>query len=496
VLCRGVQAHGAGTASFAKVRATPDQASPREQILAHDAFLDFRTAVLPVNAPARRPCVRLVDALSASPALGWSMLYFFFLLTGYMVLRPVRDAMGASDDVSAVFPMALIGWAQTRGFALQDFTLQVLFTATFVAMVALQPLYGALVSRFPRRVFLPAVYVLFIACLAGFYWAFHEQTSGRGALFFVWIAVFNLFAVSVFWSYMADVFDDEDARKVYGYIGAAGTVGAFTGPLITRSLVGMVGVGNLLIVSAGFLVLCVICILRLRPWALSKEATRGELSGDTAMGGSILAGLRLVWERPLLRALAMLMFFGVGVGTLLYNEQAAIARLSFHDDAARARYYANIDLAVNTLTILVQLLMTRWLMRRFGIGPLLLLPACAILLGFSLLTASPLPLFVAIVQVVTRASEFSLSKPARETIYTRVDPETRYKGKAVIDTVIYRGGDLSFVWLHKLLAAFGSKAVFGAGIVIAAAMAIGAWRVYREQARLPGGAPAARGGAD
>ncbi len=416
------------------------------------------------------------------------MLYFFLLLTGYMVLRPVRDAMGASDDVSAVFPEALIGWAQARGFALADFTLQVLFTATFVAMVILQPLYGALVSRFPRRVFLPAVYLLFIACLAGFYWAFHNQTSGRGALFFVWIAVFNLFAVSVFWSYMADVFDDADARKVYGYIGAAGTVGAFTGPLITRSLVGLVGVGNLLLVTAGFLVLCVFCILRLRRWALLKEQARGEPSSDAAMGGSMLAGLRLVWERPLLRAMAMLMFFGVGVGTLLYNEQAAIARQFFTDDAARARYFADVDLAVNLLTILVQLLLTRWLMRRFGIGPLLLIPACAILFGFAVLTASPLPLLVAIVQVVTRASEFSLSKPARETIYTRVDPEMRYKAKAVIDTVIYRGGDLSFVWLHKLLAAFGSKAVFGAGVAIAAGLAFGAWRVFREQARLPDGA--------
>lgn len=440
-----------------------------------------------MNASNRAPALRrLVDALRASPPLWWSMLYFFFLLSGYMVLRPVRDAMGASSDAAAVFPQALIDWATSRGIALEDFTLQLLFTATFVVMVLLQPLYGALVSRFPRRVFLPAVYLFFVACLLGFYAAFHAGSSGRGAAFFVWTAVFNMFAVSVFWSYMADVFDDTSAREVYGYIGAAGTIGAFTGPLITRSLVGTVGVGNLLLVSAGFLLLCVVCILRLRRWALLREAVRGELSGDTAMGGSMLAGLRLVWQQPLLRAMSMLMFFGVGVGTLLYNEQAAIARDFFDNDAARTRYYANVDLAVNVLTILVQLLLTRWLMRRFGIGPLLLLPACAILVGFSILTASPLPLLIAIVQVVTRGSEFSLSKPARETIYTRVDPETRYKGKAVIDTVIYRSGDLSFVWLHKFLSAFGSKVVFAAGIAIAGAMAVEALRVYREQSKLPG----------
>ncbi|MEO6065387.1 MAG: MFS transporter [Lysobacterales bacterium] len=430
---------------------------------------------------------RFASALKASPPLWWSMLYFFFLLTGYMVLRPVRDAMGASDDPSAVFPQALIDWALSRGITIEDFTLQLLFTATFVAMVLLQPLYGALVSRFPRHVLLPGLYFLFIVCLLGFYAAFHWETSGRGALFFVWAAVFNMFAVTVFWSYMADVFDDANARGVYGYIGAAGTVGAFTGPLITRSLVDNIGVGNLLLVSAGFLALCVICILRLRHWALLREAARGEIDGDTAMGGSMLAGLRMVWEQPLLRALAMLLFFGVGVGTLLYNEQAAIARAAFDTDEARTRYFANVDLAVNVLTILVQLLLTRWLMRRFGLGPLLLLPACAILVGFSLLTASPLPMLIAIVQVVTRSSEFSLSKPARETIYTRVDPETRYKGKAVIDTVIYRSGDLTFVWLHKFLSAFGSKVVFAAGIGIALTMAWSAWRVFREQGKLPGG---------
>ncbi len=447
--------------------------------------------------PSRAPgLARLLSALRASPPLWWSMLYFFSLLSGYMVLRPVRDAMAASDDAVSVFPQPFIDWALARGIAAGDFTLQLLFTATFIAMVVLQPVYGAIVSRYPRRIFLPAVYVVFIACLAGFYAAFHAGSSGRGALFFVWTAVFNLFAVSVFWSYMADVFDNDEARKLYGYIGAAGTVGAFLGPVITGLLVGIVGVANLLLVSAGFLLICVVCILRLRPWALLREAARGEVSGDAAMGGTMLAGLRLVWQQPVLRAISMLMFFGIGVGTLLYNEQFAIARDGFATAAERARFFATIDFAINVLTILVQLLLTRWLMTRFGIGPLLILPACAVLVGFSLLTASPLPMLIAVVQVVTRASEFSLSKPARETIYTRVGPESRYKAKAVIDTVIYRSADLTFVWLHKLLSAFGSKVVFGAGVAIAAAMAWSAFRLLRDQARLPGDArPPATSGA-
>lgn len=419
-----------------------------------------------------------------SPALWWSLLYFFCLLSGYYVLRPVRDAMGASGDVVAVFPQRLIAWAGHAGIDLKDFTLQVLFTGTFLCMVLLQPLYGALVSRFPRRVFLPAVYLAFIACLGFFYWAFNHQLPGRGAAFFIWVAVFNLFAVSVFWSYMADVFDNEDAKKVYGYIGAGGTVGALVGPFITGSLVERIGVGNLLLVSGLFLTICLACILRLRPWAVRREQRHQEASGEEAMGGSILAGLRLVWSEPLLRSLAMLMFFGVGVGTLLYNEQAAIAR-QLVQDASRTAYYARLDLGVNLLTIVVQVFLTRWLLRRFGIAPLLLIPATAILLGFGLLAASPLPALIWVVQVMTRAGEFSLAKPARETLYTRVDRESRYKAKAVIDTVVYRGGDLSFVWLHKLLSAMGSSVVFLAGIGVAAGMTIGAWRVIQAQRRLP-----------
>ena len=427
---------------------------------------------------------RFRSELAASPPLWWAMLYFFSLLCGYYVLRPVRDAMGASSDAATVFPRGLIALGERLGVEVGDFTLQLLFTATFIAMVLLQPLYGALVSRFPRRVFLPAVYLLFIACLLGFWWAFDSGIPGRGAAFFVWVAVFNLFAVTVFWSFMADVFDNAQAKKVYGYIGAGGTVGALVGPAITRFLVEPVGVANLLLVSAGFLGICLLCIMKLRPWALARERGRGGVDGQ-AMGGSMLAGLRLVWQRPLLRALALLMFFGVGVGTLLYNEQARIVRAAFATAEERAAFYSTLDWAINGLTIAIQLLLTRFLLQRYGIAPLLLLPAFAIMLGFAALSASPLPMLVAIVQIVTRASEFSLAKPARETLYTRVDREERYKAKAVIDTAVYRGGDLTFVWVHKALAALGSGMVFLAGLGIALGMTYGAWRVVRAERTLP-----------
>lgn len=176
------------------------------------------------SAPAQ-PGLRA--ALRQSPPLFWACVYFFCLLSGYYVLRPVREAMAASADLQTVFPPALIAWFDGHGIALQDFVLQVLFTCVFVIMVVLQPLYGALVSRYPRRVFLPAVYGFFIVTLLGFYVLFDSGVPGRGMLFFFWTTVFNLFAVAVFWSFMADVFSNVQARAFYGYIGAAGTIGAF-----------------------------------------------------------------------------------------------------------------------------------------------------------------------------------------------------------------------------------------------------------------------------
>jgi len=431
-----------------------------QSMLVHATVRRLPPCVMPMQDTFINRALGLRSAWVESRPMRWAFAYFFFLLTGYYVLRPVRDALGSTQN------------------------LQWLFTGTFIAMLLLQPLYGALVSRYPRRVFLPLVYGVFIACLLFFYWAFQQPFAWRNGAFFIWVAVFNLFAVSVFWSFMADVFSHADAKRLYGYIGAGGTLGGFLGPILSRNLVGHVGVANLLLVSAFMLALCIVCIQRLRPWAHAREKAEAGYRPGSVMGGDVLAGLRLIGQHPLLRALAVLMFFGVGVGTLLYNEQAAIARTHFVDAASRTAYYAGIDLAINAITLLVQVVLTRGLLQRFGVAPVLMIPAVAVLLGFSVLTASPLPLLVAVVQVITRAGEFSLLKPARETLYTRVNREARYKAKAAIDTVVYRGGDLSFVWLHKLLAGFGPSAVFGTGVLVAAGLCLSAWWVGREQARL------------
>ena len=222
---------------------------------------------------------RFRGALDDSPPLIWAFLYFFCLLSGYYVLRPVREAMAASSDIEAVFPPAMIGFFLDRGVALNEFTLQVIFTLVFLIMLVLQPVYGWLVSRFSRRVFLPVIYLFFIATLLLFYAMFDSGIAGRGLAFILWITVFNLFAVAVFWSFMADIFSNAEARNYYGYIGAAGTIGAFLGPVLTRTLVERVGIANMMLVSAVLFSVCVLCIFKLRAWAVMREQERKQASG-------------------------------------------------------------------------------------------------------------------------------------------------------------------------------------------------------------------------
>lgn len=422
----------------------------------------------------------LKQALVDVPALALSFGYFFCLLCGYFMLRSIRDAFGATSDAGAVFPAMMIDAFAARGIDLGALTLQVLFTGTFIAMLLLQPLYGALVSRVPRRSFLPVVYGLLVLALLGFYVLFANDVGGRGAAFFIFLAVVNLFAVSVFWSYMSDVYSSAQSRLFYGFIGVGGTLGALSGPALTRWLVDDVGVERILLISTGFIVLCLAFVLALAPWARRREVERGGPRFDEAMGGRFLEGLRIVARDPLMRAMALLMFFGVGVGTLLYNEQAAVAR-QILDDEARTAFFASIDLWINGTTLVIQLFVTPFLLARFGVAPLLLIPGAAISLGFLLLAGNPLPGLLMVVQIATRTGEFSLAKPARETIYTRVDAETRYKAKAFIDTAIYRGGDFSFVWVHKAIASFGSAIVFAFGTGVALAMLASAWALVRAQ---------------
>lgn len=418
------------------------------------------------------PSARVLAGVGVRPgegaALLWSFLYFFALLCGYYTIRPVRDAMGAVH------------------------ALEWLFTATFVVMLVLQPAYAALVGRFPRRIFLPVVYGFFILCLLGFYLLLAADTgaSWRSGAFFIWVAVFNLFAVSVFWSFMSDIYGEEQARRLYGVIAAGGTLGALTGPLLTQSLVRLIGVPAMLLVAAGLVGLCLVAIFRLIPWARARE--RGTPKADReGVGGGLLEGATRIVRSRFLLALALLMFFGVAVGTLLYNEMAAYTRQALPDPAERTAWYARIDLAINLLTVAIQLLLTRRLLAHFGPAPLLVLPPALVTLVFIPLLLLPgLPLLLALAQIVARSGNFALLQPARESLFTRVDRIDRYKVKNFIDTVIYRGGDVSFAWLHKGLTVIGLGGTGIAAVGFCCALALTAAGVWA--AKLAQGAPPGR----
>lgn len=378
------------------------------------------------------------------PALAWAFLSFFSLMSGYYLLRPVREALISAD--------------------MQGLSRQV-FTTVFGVMLLLVPAYGALVSRYPRRKFLPFVYAFTICALIGFsLWSRTDGSSFAKALSFsVFLSVLNLFLDSVFWSYMADIFTNSQARRLYGIIAAGGTIGAISGPAFTALFAREVGTANLMLLSAAMFGVCVTAIVRLMPWARAQESRHGRGETEEAMGGSILAGAKLVFSRPLLLSMVLIMACGVSIGTLLYQMQGKTVGALIPDENARTQFFGQIDLAVNVLVLLVQISLTRFLMTRYGIGPTLLIPAAMMFVGVVLLSFDPSPLLITVVQVFTRGSTFALIKPARESVFTRVDRESRYKAKNFIDTVVYRGGDMAsnnlFWWLTGLGIGMGGVAL-------------------------------------
>ncbi len=416
-----------------------------------------------MTPPVETPPGRLTRLLGAAPdelpALLWSFFYFFSLLCAYGLLRPLREEMGVRHGVDR---------------------LQWLFTGTFICMLAAQPVYGALVSRYPRRVFVPAVYLFFIVCLVTFYTLFRLNVATAVAVpaFFVWVSVFNLFVISVFWSFMADIFSAEQSRRLFGVIAAGGTCGALAGPAVTALLVERIGVPQLMLGSALLLGGALVAVWRLLPWATRQ---RGP---ERIIGGTVLAGARLMAESPFLRALAGLLLLYVTVNTVLYYQQAAVVAAAYTDPAARAAFFARIDFAVNALTVLTQIFVTRVLMTRFGVTPLLVISPVLVAVGFACLAASPIPILLAVIQVVHRAGNFALIAPARESLYTQVDRESRYKAKAFIDTAIYRGGDVVVGWGMAGVAVIGLSLgqVGMLGLVVACLWALLGLRVGRRYA--------------
>jgi len=392
-------------------------------------------------------------------ALLWSFTYFFALLCSYYIIRPMRDEMGIAGGVDK---------------------LQWMFTGTFLVMLAAVPLFGWVAKRFPVRQFLPYVYYFFIANLILFFVLFRSDVTHAyvARAFFIWASVFNLFIVSVFWSFMADVFNNDQARRLFGIIAAGGTAGALTGPVLTAALVNPLGPSNMLLISVAFLAFAVGCIHRIIAWTNSintdpVEAQRVPETGrDQAIGGRILAGIRLVFSSSYLAGICLLILLYTTLATFLYFQQAQIVRDSFDEPANRTVLFAAMDFSVNFLTIVTQLLLTSRIVRKWGLSwALALIP---LLLGGGLLLLGMIPTlsFLIAVQVLRRAGNYAVMRPAREMLYVVLGKEEKYKAKNFIDTVVYRGGDAVSAWAYAGLKAAGLSL---AGIALVAVPLAGIW---------------------
>jgi AAA family ATP:ADP antiporter len=414
-------------------------------------------------------------AIPATPqeraAALWSFAYFFTLLAGYYVLRPLRDQMGIAGGVRN------LPW---------------LFTATFVSLLVAQPLYGALVARLPRIKFIPIVYHFFVANLLVF-WALLTLGLGEvvvARVFFVWVSVFNLFAVAVFWSFMADLYTAEQGKRLFGFIGAGGTAGALLGPSITIALSAPLGAVNLLIVAAIFLEAAVFCVHRLERVTVVPASVGPQ---QELLGGSAFAALPELIRSPYLLGVAAwvsLLSFGA---TIAYFAQANIVSATIHGAAAQTRLFASIDLAVGLLSLVTQVFATGKFIKRFGTGIAAgALPAVYVV-GFAALAIAPSLSVIVGLQVAQRWMNFAIANPARQVFFTVVGREEKYKAKNLIDVVVYRGSDALYGWVYDSLHAIGLK--LGA-IALCALPVMALWLVLsaalgRKQERL---APKSNGG--
>jgi AAA family ATP:ADP antiporter len=396
-------------------------------------------------------------------ALCWSFCYFFALLCSYYIIRPMRDEMGIAGGVDK---------------------LQWMFTGTFLVMLAAVPLFGWVAKRFPVRQFLPYVYYFFIANLILFFVLFKSDLTHAyvARAFFIWASVFNLFIVSVFWSFMADIFNNDQAKRLFGVIAAGGTAGALAGPVLTAALVSSLGPANMLLISMAFLALAVWCIHRIIAWKQTTGSDSGkdgqlrpvkpDAGREQAIGGSVLAGIRLVFSSSYLGGICLLILLYTTLATFLYFQQAQIVRDSFDDSASRTALFAAIDFAVNFLTIVTQLLLTSRIVRQWGLSWTLALIPLLLAAGFLLLGLMPLLSILIVVQVLRRAGNYAVMRPAREMLYVVLGKEEKYKAKNFIDTVVYRGGDAVSAWAYAGLKAVG---VSPAGIALVAVPLAAVW---------------------
>ncbi|WP_084621495.1 NTP/NDP exchange transporter [Luteibacter yeojuensis] len=417
---------------------------------------------------ARRP------ALGEGATLALSVIAFFFVMTSYYVLRPVRDQLAGAAGSSSL-----------PGF----------YAIVFIAMLLLTPVFGWLVARFPRKRVVGTSYLFFVACLVGFVPLFVAQDRigavTLGKVFFVWVSVFNLFVVSLFWSFMADIYRSRQARLVFPFIAFGGMGGALLGPLVTRLLVERIGVPSMLVISAVGLLLALGALL-----ALSARPGEEGAASEAPVGGSILEGAKSAFSQPFLRYMTLLMLLSDGIATMAYALVADYAKAHFVDNAARTAFYADLDLWVNGMGAVLQLTLTPLILRGLGAVWAMVLPTLVNFLLLAMLAyfgpvdvglmGHAVPL-IALVMIGSRGMTYGMTKPASDSLYTRMPREARYKGKNFIETAVWRFGDL--VVTTSLNAARGAGVGIATIGLVCAGLAAVATEVARRAATAPDLAP-------
>ena len=385
-------------------------------------------------------------------ALLLACVFNFVILGSYYVIRPIRD------DIAAASGIENLSW---------------LFTGTLIAMLLANAAFSTIVARMSRRRFLPIAYRFFSVNLVIFYLLMRTLTPAQnvwvGRAFYVWVSVFNLFVVTLFWAFMTDIFNSEQAKRLFAFIAVGGSLGAIAGPIVTASLVHQLGAANLILVTAA--------LLEVAPWCVKffpavnpnpaltpnpdpnpdrplreQEKDKGA---EQPIGGGIISGISHVVRSPYLLGICAFMLLHAITSTIVYFQQADITGHQFHDRALRTAFFAQLDLTVNTLTIIVQLLLTGRLLKWLGVGLTLAFLPVLSMIGFLGMGLMPVLALLAVFQVLRRAGNFAVTRPAREVLFTVLPREDKYKAKSFIDTFVYRAGDQIGAWSYPLLTWLG-----------------------------------------
>jgi len=395
--------------------------------------------------------------------------YHFLLFTAYYILRPVRDSMGVASGVENLDD--LFGWA-------------------LLGMLLAVPLFGWISGRYRRAVFLPWTYLFFVAQLVAFWALFTtgDDVAMTAKVFFVWVSVFNLFVVSVFWSFMADLFNKEQGKRLFALITAGASVGAMTGSAITAFLAETVGDVNLLLVSAVLLASTLLLMRYLLGWNARRE-DRGELLEERPIGGNPFAGLKRVFTSPYLSGIAAFVFLMAAVNTFLYLQQAELLSIHYPDRSERTAFLGQIELTMSVITLVLQLFAVGRLTQRAGVARMIVLVPLFVIAGFLLIAASPTLATLVAVFVARRVGQYAIVRPCREMLYTTVDRESKYKAKNVNDTLVYRTSDFVVAKGHDAIVSAYSAGLSGIALVgagVAALWAVVAFGLGRAHERMAG----------